>query len=320
VSPSAVAAPAFAMHMRGIASRVAPWPLLVTPSWLAPRLADKNIAVLDCSWYLPAMQRNARAEFAECAIPGARFFDVDENSDPDTWLPHMLPDTMTLEENMTNLGVEPGAHVICYDGAGIFSAPRVWWMLSAFGYEAVSVLDGGLPAWKAAGYPVEPGGKATPLPDSAEPWKVGVTIPTRVKTVAEMQRIVANGCADVQVVDARSAARFAGTAPEPRPGLSSGHMPGARNLPFANVLKPVDGTSGTQMADIGDIEAAFLAAKVDVCKPFVATCGSGMTACVLALGAAHVGNRDVSVYDGSWTEWAFCKGNPIEKDPGSSGL
>lgn len=292
------------------------WPLLVTPAWLQSRIGDPAVVILDASWYLPAAKRSPRAEFQKASIPGARFFDVDATSDASQDLPHMLPGASSFEKTAAELGIDAASHIVVYDGAGIFSSPRAWWQFRAFGHEAVSVLDGGLPAWKLEGYETVPGAPPPPVRAGAARWRAIIEPSASLRTLPQMREVVATRCASEQVVDARSAGRFEGTAPEPRPSCVSGHMPGARSLPFSQLLRPIaEGNEGTCLRSDDELEAAFEQAGVDLTKPLITTCGSGMTACVLALAAERLGNSEHSVYDGSWSEWGARTDVPIVKGP-----
>jgi thiosulfate/3-mercaptopyruvate sulfurtransferase len=264
---------------------------LVSTDWLADRLDDPSVVILDASWHMPADHRDARAEYAERHIPGAVFFDIDAVADHAADLPHMLPSPPAFATAVRRLGMSPSSTVVAYDTVGVFSAPRAWWSFRAMGHEAVFVLDGGLPRWLAEGRPVENGWR--------EPTHGEFKARRRPELVRDFETVrdaLATGAE--QLVDARAAARFRGEAPEPRAGLRSGHMPGARNLPWSEVVR-----SGS-LAPPEALQAAFASAGVDLAKPIVATCGSGLSACILALAAAALGREDVAVYDGSWTEWA----------------
>ncbi len=265
-------------------------PILVSTDWLERHLAAPDLVVLDASWYLPAMNRDAAAEYLAGHIPGAVRFDIDAISDTASPLPHMLPDAVAFSSAMRKLGVGDGMRIVVYDGAGLFSAPRVRWMLKTFGARHVSVLDGGLPKWKAEGRPLEDGPvKRAPRHFTAR-FDHGA-----VADAADVARRLARG--DV-VVDARSAERFRGEAPEPRPGIPSGHIPGSRSLPFGAIV--ADG----RLKPPADILAAFASAGVDLSKPIVTTCGSGVSAAILSLGLEVAGRRADALYDGSWAEWA----------------
>lgn len=262
---------------------------LVSTAWLAERLGDPGLRVVDATLPLVGQAGHGHDSYLAGHIPGAVFFDINAIADPDTDLPHMLPTAEAFAEAAGALGLARGATIVVYDAHGIYSAPRVWWTLRAMGYGDVFVLDGGLKAWRAEGRPVETGATVS-APVAVAPAQD----PSLVKTLAQVTGILASGSA--QVVDARSAGRFRGDAPEPRASLRSGHMPGALNLPFNEVVN-ADGT--LKSADA--LKAVF--ADVDLSRPIVTTCGSGVTASVLALALARLGRLDVAVYDGSWTEW-----------------
>ena len=264
--------------------------LLVSPEWLHGRLGDPGLRVVDGSWYLPAQDRDARGEFLAGHIPGAVFFDIDAIADRSTDLPHMLPDDAAFAEAAGALGLSETGTIVVYDGMGLFSAPRVWWTLRVFGARDVRVLDGGLPAWKRAGYELE-AGEAQPSPAKFQVHRApGTTVDFAALSATLAQRRAA-------VVDARSAARFRGEAPEPRPGLPSGHMPGAHNLPFDRLIE--DG----RLAAPEKVRAAFREAGVDLAQPVITTCGSGVTAATLLFALASVGKEDVTLYDGAWADW-----------------
>jgi thiosulfate/3-mercaptopyruvate sulfurtransferase len=265
--------------------------LLVTTDWLAAHLSAPDVRILDASWYLPTENRDARAEYAAAHIPGARFFDIDEISDDQSELPHMAPPVEKFVARMRAMGIGDGHRVIVYDGAGLFSAARVWWLFRLFGKEDVAVLDGGFPKWRAEGRPVED----TPPPQRDRHFTARRNA-SLVRDVTQVAATVKLG--DAQIVDARPAARFRGEAPEPRAGLRAGHIPGSKNLPHREVLNP-DGTLKAPDA----LRAAFAAAGVDPAKPVITTCGSGVSAAVLSLALERLGNRNHALYDGSWAEW-----------------
>lgn len=262
---------------------------LVTVAWLAEHLGDSAVRVLDATLPLVGQPGQGRDSYRDGHIPGAVFFDINAIADPDTDLPHMLPTPEAFAEAAGVLGLDREATIVVYDAHGIYSAPRVWWTLRVMGYPKAFVLDGGLKAWRAAGHAVETVA-ATPDPVAVSPRFEA----TLVRDLDAVTAALGNGSA--QVVDARSAGRFRGEAPEPRANLRGGHMPGALNLPFDRVVN-ADGTLKTAE----ELRAAF--AHIDLDRPIVTSCGSGVTASVLALALARLGRFDVAVYDGSWTEW-----------------
>ena len=273
---------------------------LVSTEWLADHLNAPDVRIVDASWYLPAMNRDPKAEYAAAHIPGAVYFDIDEIADTDSPYPHALPSPEKFSSRVRKLGLGDGNRVVVYDGAGIFSAPRVWWMFRYFGHDDIAVLDGGLPKWVKEGRPTE---FLPPMPQERHfTPRIDNTI---MRDLPHMQRIVAEG--KLQIADARSHDRFTGKAKEPRPGLPSGHMPGSVSLPFQKLQ---DAETGT-MLSADKLKTAFEAAGIDLGQPVVATCGSGVSACTLALGLHLLGHRDVAVYDGSWSEWAAQPDAPI---------
>ena len=267
------------------------FPSLVSYEWLAGALGASDLRVLDASFYLPTEPQNARALFGEAHIPGARFFDLDEIADHQTDLPHMLPTQGKFAKAVAALGISNGDRVVIYDQKGIFSAPRAWWTFRVFGHDRVAVLDGGLPAWRRSGGAVESG-----EPDAAAPGRFDANFrATRVRGLGDM---LANLETRAElVVDARPAGRFEGTAPEPRPGMPSGHMPGAVNV-TASELAP-----GGRMLAPEALRARFAGAGVDGSRPVVTSCGTGVTAAVLTFGMHLAGLPEGALYDGSWTEW-----------------
>ena len=272
---------------------------LVSTQWLAAHLRDPDLRILDASWYMPADQRNPKAEYLERHIPGARFFDIDEISDLRSDLPHMAPTVEKFMSRMRAMGVGDGHQVVVYDGSGLFSAARVWWLFRLMGKTDVAVLDGGLPKWVAEGRPVND--------DDPVIRDRHMTVTRQnnlVKDVTQVARAAKLG--DHVIVDARAAERFRGEVPEPRPGLRSGHIPGARNVPYKTLLN-ADGT----MKDIAAQREVFMAAGVDLSKPVITSCGSGVTAAVLSLALERIGKRDHSIYDGSWSEWGMYADLPI---------
>ncbi|NIY71673.1 3-mercaptopyruvate sulfurtransferase [Marivivens donghaensis] len=273
---------------------------LVSTEWLAAHLKDPELRVLDASWYLPTANRDPKAEFAAEHIPGARFFDIDEISDLRSDLPHMAPPVEKFMSRMRAMGVGDGHQVVVYDGAGLFSAARVWWLFRLFGIKSVAVLDGGLPKWKAEGRPV-----TDEEPVIRDRHMVTSVQKNLIKDVTEVAR--AAKLRDHEIIDARAANRFSGEVAEPRPGLRSGHIPGAKNVPFGNVLNE-DGT----MKDADALRRTFEAAGVNLDKPAITSCGSGVTAAVLCLALERMGKTDYSLYDGSWSEWGMYADLPIE--------
>jgi thiosulfate/3-mercaptopyruvate sulfurtransferase len=275
---------------------------LASTDWLAAHLSDPKVKVLDASYHLPNVDRDADAEFLAKRIPGAVRFDIDDICDPDDALPHMIPSPARFAEKVAALGISSGDRVVIYDCYGMQSAARGWWMFRVFGHDDVAVLDGGLPKWLAEDRPTESG----PRPHPAE----GAFDATfRPELVRDRDDIRANiDSKKAQVVDARAAGRYAGTDPEPRAGMRSGHIPGSVSLPFQALLDPKDKT----FLPADSIQAAIGAAGLDLGKPVTASCGSGVTACILALGAHLVGKSDVAVYDGSWSDWGSRDDTPIE--------
>ncbi|MDB5442535.1 MAG: rhodanese family protein [Phenylobacterium sp.] len=276
---------------------------LASTAWLAEHLREPDVQVVDATWFMPGEARSGRAEHEAAHIPGAVFFDIDEVADHASDLPHMLPSPATFADAAGALGLRREAEIVVYDGQGIFSAPRVWWTLRVMGFPEVRVLDGGLPKWRAEGRPVE-AGQASPEPTRLRP----IYDADLVRDIEAVRRLIAERGA--QLVDARAGPRFRGEAPEPRAGLRSGHMPEARNLPWGELIK-ADGT----MTSPDEIRAAFEAAGVDLAAPIVTTCGSGVSASLLALALARLGRRDVAVYDGSWTEWGGRADTPVVTGP-----
>ncbi|MBL9063680.1 3-mercaptopyruvate sulfurtransferase [Tabrizicola sp.] len=266
---------------------------LVSTDWLAKHLRDPDLRVLDASWYLPAQNRDAKAEYDAAHIPGARFFDIDEISDQRSSLPHMAPPPEKFISRMRAMGVGDGHQVVVYDGSGIFSAARVWWTFRLMGKTDVAVLDGGFPKWQAEGREIED------MPPVIRDRHMTVSRQNQlVKDVTQVAHAAKLG--EAEILDARAAARFRGEAPEPRAGLRSGHIPGAKNVPFGDVLNP-DGTMKSSAA----LKAVFEAAGVDLKKPAITSCGSGVTAAVLSLALERIGHRNHALYDGSWAEWGM---------------
>lgn len=265
--------------------------ILVSSDWLAAHLTAPDVRILDASWHLPGSERDARAEYEAAHIPGARFFDLDEISDDQSDLPHMAPPVEKFVSRMRGLGIGDGHRVIIYDSLGLFSAARVWWLFRLFGKTDVAVLDGGLPKWLAEGRPTEEGSPLVRERHFTASRNAGL-----VRDVTQVAASVKLG--DAQIIDARPAPRFRGEAPEPRPGLRAGHIPGARNVPFKTLLNE-DGT----MKDEAAIRAVFADAGIDFDRPIITSCGSGVSAAILNLGLERLGHRDHALYDGSWAEW-----------------
>ncbi len=266
---------------------------LVSTAWLAQHLKDPDLRVLDASLYLPEAGRDARAEYDAAHIPGARFFDIDDVSDSRSELPHMAPPVEKFMSRLRAMGVGDGHQIVVYDGAGLLSAARVWWLFRLMGQTDVAVLDGGFPKWQAEGHEVED------MPPVVRDRHMTVRFQNHlVRDVTQVA--AASKLGDHAIVDARAAARFRGEAPEPREGLRKGHVPGSRNVPYTDLLNP-DKT----MKDPAACRVVFEAAGVDLAKPIITTCGSGVTAAILALALERIGHHQWSLYDGSWAEWGM---------------
>lgn len=274
---------------------------LVSTDWLAAHLKDPDLRVIDASWYLPDAKRDAKAEYAAAHILGARFFDIDEITDQRSNLPHMAPPPEKFISRLRAMGIGDGHQVVIYDGSGLFSAARVWWTFRLMGKTDVAVLDGGFPKWQAEGREIED------MPPIVRDRHMTVSRQNQlVKDVTQVAH--AAKLAEAEIIDARSAARFKGEAPEPRPGLRSGHIPGSKNVPFSTLLN-ADGTMKTPEA----LRATFEAAGVSLTKPAITTCGSGVTAAVLSLALERIGHRNHALYDGSWAEWGMYEDLAVEK-------
>ena len=273
---------------------------LVSTDWLAAHLGDPDLRVVDATWYLPHLKRDARAEFVQAHIPGAVAFDIDAIAHRKTALPHMLPGAEDFGRAVGALGIGDDDRVVVYGAKNFIASARAWWMFHVFGHANVAVLDGGLPTWRAEGRPLE-AGMPTPTPRR-------FAARFRPELVRDLDRMRANlERRAEQVLDARSAGRFVGTEPEPRPGLRGGHIPGSLNLPYERLCRE-DGT----LLNAAALRGAFEKAGLDLARPVVTTCGSGVSAAVLALGLHVLGRRDVPVYDGSWTEWGGRADTPVE--------
>ena len=266
---------------------------LVSTEWLARHLRDPDLRVLDASWYLPDDGRDPKAEYDAAHIPGARFFDIDEISDSRSDLPHMAPPPEKFVSRMRAMGVGDGHQVVVYDGAGLFSAARVWWLFRLMGKTDVAVLDGGLPKWRADGHEIE---DMPPLQRDRH-----ITVARQNHLVRDVTQVAAAAkLGDHEILDARSPARFRGEEPEPRPGLRAGHIPGSKNIHYRTLLNG-DGTMKSPDA----LRAVFEAAGADLTKPVITTCGSGVTAAILSLALERLGHARVALYDGSWSEWGM---------------
>ncbi|MGR3289920.1 MAG: 3-mercaptopyruvate sulfurtransferase [Paracoccaceae bacterium] len=266
---------------------------LVSTKWLAAHLKDPDLRIFDASWHMPALERDARAEYEEAHIPGARFFDIDDISDHRSELPHMVPPVEKFISRTRALGVGDGHQVVVYDRTGIFSAARVWWLFRLMGKPDIAVLDGGFPKWLADGYASED--RPPNIRDRH------ITVQRQANMVKDVTQVAAaSKLGDYEIVDARASARFRGEQAEPRPGMRSGHIPGSRNVPFARLQNP-DGT----MKSVAQLRAAFEAAGVDLKKPIITTCGSGITAAIVSLALERIGHDRHALYDGSWAEWGM---------------
>ncbi|CAA7406920.1 unnamed protein product [Spirodela intermedia] len=293
---------------------------VVSVDWLHGSLREPDLKVLDASWYLPNEQRNPLQEYQVAHIPGALFFDIDGISDKNSNLPHMLPSEEAFAAAVSALGICNKDGVVVYDGKGIFSAARVWWMFRAFGHDKVWVLDGGLPRWRAVGYDVESSAsgdailKASAASEAIEKVYQGrpvglATFQAKLQlhlvwTLEQVQKNIHEQT--YQHIDARSKSRFDGVAPEPRKGIRAGHVPGSRCIPFGQVLD-----SSQVLLPRSELQKKFEDEGISLDRPIVASCGTGVTACVLALGLHRLGKADVPVYDGSWTEWASKPDTPV---------
>jgi thiosulfate/3-mercaptopyruvate sulfurtransferase len=274
-------------------------PFIVDADWLEQRLGTPGLSIVDASWYLPAQRRNAKAEYDAAHIPGAIFFDQDVVVDPDSPLPHTLPRPEVFAQHVGSMGISADDTIVVHDGPGMFAAPRVWWMFRVMGVFQVYVLDGGFDGWKTEGRPV-----------TAERTKIAPCVffanfdEERVADLAEMRRIVETG--ESQIADARPAGRFQGVEPEPRPGVRSGHMPGAKSMPALTL------SENGKLLPVNRLKEVLEDAGIDLSKPVVTSCGSGITAAAITLALESVGHTDNKLYDGSWTEWGGRSDTPVE--------
>ncbi len=272
---------------------------LVSTEWLHAHLKDPDLRIFDGSYYLPQMGRDPRAEYDAAHVPNARFFDIDDVADHGSDLPHMVPPVEKFMSRMRAMGVGDGHQVVVYDGMGLFSAARVWWLFKLMGQNNIAVLDGGLPKWQAEGRPVED------LPPVIRDRHMTVRRQNHmVKDVTQVS--AASKLGDYEIIDARSPGRFRGEEPEPRAGLRPGHIPGSKNVCFKDLLN-----ADQTMKNPVEIRQIFEAAGVDFNKPAITTCGSGVTAAVLSLGLERIGKTDHSLYDGSWSEWGMFPTVPV---------
>ena len=272
---------------------------LVSTEWLHAHLKDPDLRILDGSYYLPQMGRDPRAEYDAAHVPNARFFDIDDVADHGSDLPHMVPPVEKFMSRMRAMGVGDGHQVVVYDGMGLFSAARVWWLFKLMGQNNIAVLDGGFPKWQAEGRPVED------LPPVIRDRHMTVRRQNQmVKDVTQVS--AASKLGDYEIIDARSPGRFRGEEPEPRAGLRPGHIPGSKNVCFKDLLN-----ADQTMKNPVEIRQIFEAAGVDFNKPAITTCGSGVTAAVLSLGLERIGKTDHSLYDGSWSEWGMFPTVPV---------
>jgi len=274
--------------------------VLVSTDWLSSRLSDPEIRILDATWYLPNVDRDAKAEYDQSHIPNARFFDIDEVSDHRSDLPHMVPPVEKFMSKVRKLGVGDGHQIVIYDSHGLFSAARVWWLFKVMGQKNVAVLDGGLPKWLREGRTVD---SSSPLIRDRHMF---------VKYHDEMVKDVtqvssASKLGDFEILDARSAGRFRGEEPEPRPGLRAGHIPGSKNIFYGDLLNE-DGTLKSR----DELVEHFKAKAVNLDKPVITSCGSGVTAAIINLALDRIGKTDHALYDGSWTEWGMYPTVPVE--------
>ena len=270
----------------------------VTADWVEKQLGAPEFRIVDAAWYLPAQGRNGAVEYAEGHIPGAVFFDQDAIADHSTGLPHTIPSPEVFAEAVGKLGIRETDTIVIYDGPGFFTAPRVWWLFRTMGADRVFLLEGGLDGWKKAGWPLE-----VDLPEPAPVTFTPRYAAERVTFIEGMRGIVAEG--RIQIADARSAGRFTAKDPDPRAGLRGGHMPGARNVPVTSL------SEGGVLKDLGTLRQLFADAGIDLSRPVVTTCGSGITAAAITFALHSLGHEDNTLFDGSWTEWASTADTPV---------
>lgn len=274
---------------------------LVSTDWLAQHLKDPDLRIIDASWHMPGTERDAKAEHAAAHIPGARFFDIDDISDHRSDLPHMAPPVEKFISRMRAMGIGDGHQVVVYDASGLFSAARVWWTFRLMGKMDVAVLDGGFPKWQAEGREIED------MPPMVRDRHI--TVQRQSGLVKDVTQVAsASKLAEVEIIDARTTARFKGEAAEPRPGLRSGHIPNSKNLPFGSLLN-----GNSTLKTPAELRATFETAGVDLSKPAITTCGSGVTAAIISLALERIGHRNHALYDGSWAEWGMFDDLPIAK-------
>ena len=273
--------------------------MLVSTNWLAAHLKDPDLRLIDASWYLPDMARNGREEYDKAHILGARFFDIDDVSDNRSALPHMVPAVEKFMSRVRAMGIGDGHQVVVYDGAGLFSAARVWWLFQLMGHRDIAVLDGGLPKWQDEGLATED--KLPVIRDRH------MTVRRQNQMVRDVTQVSAAAkLADHEIIDARAATRFAGTAPEPRAGLRLGHIPGSKNVFYRDLLQ-----ADSTMKDPDGLRQVFIDAGVDLAKPAITSCGSGVTAAILNLALQRISKTNHSLYDGSWSEWGMSPTLPV---------
>ncbi len=276
--------------------------VFVSAKWLAAHLGEPDLRVVDATWHLPELKRDARAEFRAQHIPGARYFDIDEVADPDHELGHMLPSAAYFAQKVGELGIGNNSRVVAYDSRGLYSAARVWWMFRVFGHDKAFILDGGLPKWLAEGRPTQTADPAPQTPAQFSPRERPELVRTAKDLLGNLQS------RNAQIVDARTPGRFAGTERDPYEGVRAGRIPGSVNLYWATLLDPKTKT----LLPPAELEQRFNAAGVEIDKPMMLSCGSGVTACIVASALQTLGRETWSVYDGSWDEWGRKHDLPIE--------